>query len=327
MKNKMMKVLPVVCALVLLAAAVQWLPMARAEQYQVGDAEITAPVKNLEIDWTSGKVRIAYHSGNSVKISEKADGRLSEDRRMRWTLDGDTLKIQYEKPGFHLFSFISPKKELTVALPEELALRDVRIATTSADMDIPALRADSLQLNTTSGDIRAAVNAGSIKSKLTSGNIELQVMNTAEEIEIGSTSGSITLQAPGARDKIKLNSTSGAIRATAGQTDQFKAASTSSDIHAVIGEAKKTEIKSTSGKVIVEIGRMEEVDIRTVSGGVTVYLPEKPGFTARVETVSGHIENKLPLAKQGKDFLSGDGSGTVEIRTTSGDIMIDKYSE
>lgn len=302
MKNKMMKVLPVVCALVLLAAAMQWLPMARAEQYQVGDAEITAPVKNLEIDWTSGKVHIAYHSGNSVKISEKADGRIREDRRMRWTLDGDTLKIQYEKPGFHLFSFISSKKELTVTLPEELVLRNARISTTSADMDIPALRADSLRLNATSGTIRAAVDARSVKCKLTSGNIDLQVMNAAEEIEIGSTSGTV--------------------RATVKQAERFKASSTSSDIHAIIGEAKKAEIGSTSGKVIVEITRMEDLDVHTVSGGVTAFLPAAPGFTARITTTSGRIENNLPLTKQGNDYIAGDGSCSVKIHTTSGSITV-----
>ena len=68
--------------LLLAAAVMELLPIAHAEQYRVGDAEISGMVKNLEIEWTSGKVCIEYHSGSSVIISEKANGRISEDGRL-----------------------------------------------------------------------------------------------------------------------------------------------------------------------------------------------------------------------------------------------------
>ena len=323
MKTRMMKAFVAVCAVLLLAAAVmELLPIAHAEQYRVGDAEISGMVKNLEIEWTSGKVCIEYHSGSSVIISEKANGRISEDRRMRWSLDGGTLRILYDKPGFHLFAFFSPRKELTVTLPEDIVLKDTKISTTSADISIPALHTESLKLETTSGDIHAKANTATIKAKLTSGDMELQAMDRAEEISIKSTSGNITLEAAGAMEKITVETTSGSISAAVKQTERFKASSTSGSIHAVIGEAKKAEIHSTSGDVIVEITQTEELDVHTTSGGVTAFLPTAPGFTARIETTSGHIDNKLPLAKEGKDYLCGDGSGTIKIHTTSGNIAI-----
>ena len=320
--DKVMKALSLVCALVLLAmAGMKLMPIAHAEQYNVGDAEISAAIRNLEIDWTSGKVSIAYHNGNTIRISEKTTGVISEDMRMRWRLDGDTLRIEYDKPGFHLFSIIPHEKELTVTLPEGLTLEKANISSTSGDLNIPALYADSLKLKSTSGDIDAAVNARIIKGKLTSGDLNLRVMNAAEEIALESTSGNIELECA-MSDKILIDSTSGSIGANVKQTAEFKAKSTSGNIYAVIGHAKQTEIKSTSGKAAVEIASMETLNIHTTSGGVTAYLPTAPGFTARIETASGHFEHQLPLTKDGKTYLCGDGSGKVEIHTTSGNVTI-----
>ena len=67
--KKLLKTLAAVCAAVLLiAAAVKWLPTAFAEQYHVGDGEISATIKELKINWTSGVVHIAYDS-LAVKIA------------------------------------------------------------------------------------------------------------------------------------------------------------------------------------------------------------------------------------------------------------------
>ena len=321
--NKIGKVLLTVCAVVLLAAAgMKLLPFAYAEQYNVGDAEISATIRNLEINWTSGRVNIAYHSGNTILISEKTTGVISENMRMRWRLDGDTLRIEYDKPGFHLFSFMPHDKELTVDLPDGLKLGKADVSVTSGDVNIPSLYADELKLASTSGDIRGLVHARTIKGQLTSGNMDLQVMNTAEEVSLESTSGSITLDAMEIEKKAVISSTSGDIRATVKQTDEFKATSTSGDIHAVIGNAKETAIGSTSGKVIADISTVQTLDIHTTSGGVTAYLPQTPGFTAQIETASGRFESQLALTKQGNTYIAGDGSGMVKIHTTSGNIQL-----
>ncbi|MBR3740685.1 MAG: DUF4097 family beta strand repeat protein [Clostridia bacterium] len=317
--NRIGKALLTICAIVLLAGL---LPIAHAEQYRVGDAEISATIRNLEINWTSGRVDIAYHSGNTILISEKTTGVISEDMRMRWRLDGDTLRIEYDKPGLHLFSFMPHEKELTVDLPDGLKLEKADISVTSGDVNIPALYADELKLGATSGDIRGLVHARTIKGKLTSGSMEVQVMNTAEEVSLESTSGSITLEAMEIEKKAVISTTSGSIRAAVKQTDEFKANSTSGAIKAVIGNAKNITIGSTSGKVIADISTVHALDIHTTSGGVTAYLPQTPGFTAQIETTSGRFESQLALTKQGNAYIAGDGSGTVKIHATSGNILL-----
>ena len=320
-RNKLLKILAALCAAVLLAGA--WImPLAQAEQVHVGDGEISATIKELKINWTSGKVHIAYHNGNTILIRETITGTVSDDMRMRWHVEGDTLTIEYEQPGFHLFSLTPHEKELTVTLPERFVLEKANISATSAELDIPALYADSVKLKSTSGDIRARVTARNIKGEMTSGDMELQVMRAAEEIELKSTSGNIILESGWDAGKTEIESSSGTIQAAVKQTEEFKAASTSGDIHAVLGETKKAKFKSTSGKIIAEIARMEELEIRATSGDVTAHLPTAPGFSARVETTSGDFQYTLPLNKEGKTYRCGDGSAKVEIHTTSGNINI-----
>ncbi|MBR3017666.1 MAG: DUF4097 family beta strand repeat protein [Clostridia bacterium] len=321
--NKIVKPLAVLCAAVLLAISVTDLfPIALAEQYHTGGAEISETVKNLDINWTSGRVNIAYHSGNTVIISEKSAGAISKDRQMRWCLDGDTLRIEYQQPGLHLFSIFSHEKELTVTLPKDRALEKANIYTTSGELSIPALYADSLTLKTTSSSIRAAVNARTVTAKMTSGDMELQVLNEAEEISLKAVSGEITLESAGTAGKTVIETTSGSIRATVKAAGELKAASTSGDIQAVVGSAKKAEIGSVSGKVFVKMAALDELGIRTTSGDVTVYLPAAPGFTASIETTSGNVLQNLPMTKNGKDYVAGDGSAAVKIHTTSGDITL-----
>ena len=320
-RNKLLKILAALCAAVLLAAA--WtMPPAQAEQDHVGDGETSAAIKELKINWTSGKVHIAYHNGSNILISEKITGTVSDDMRMRWRVDGDTLIIDYDQPGFHLFSVIPHEKELTVTLPERFVLEKANISATSAELDIPALYADSVKLKTTSGDVRARVTARKIKGEMTSGAMELQAMRAAEEIELKSTSGSIILESGWNAGEAEIETTSGSIQAAVKQTKEFKASSTSGDIHAVLGETKKAKFHSTSGSILAEIASMEELDIRATSGNVTAHLPAAPGFTARVETTSGDFSHTLPLASQGKTYLCGDGSAKVEIHTTSGSVKI-----
>ena len=41
-----------------------------------------------------------------------------------------------------------------------------------------------------------------------------------------------------------------------------------------------------------------------------------------VRTTGGDVAYDLPLTKQGKDYICGDGSAALELKTTSGDITL-----
>lgn len=256
---------------------------AYAEGYAAGDAEILDTVKNLKIDWTSGRVRILYHEGQGIRLHETANQEIPEDRKMRWRLEGDTLEVAYEKPGFHLFSLASLQKELTVELPQEIALEEVRVDVTSGDIEIPALRADDLRLDMTSGNVRAAAAANTVTVEATSGDVALALPEKVGQLSIETTSGNILLNA---------------------------------------AEANKVMLGSTSGDMKIRLTALNSLKISATSGDIALFLPEAPGFSARMKTTSGSLRYDLPLVKQGNEYTCGDGSGSVEVSTTSGDISV-----
>ena len=295
-RNQKIRIAMVVCGVVVIVAVLAALSgifngtgytFANAEKYTAGDAEIAEPVNNLEIDWVEGQVRIEYADQNTVTLRETAPRAIGEDQKLRWWLDGDTLRLHYAKSGWRqLFGIFNGNnsKTLTLTLPEGTAMERAVIHTVSADQVIPALKARTMELTATSGD--------------------MQVTAEAEDIRVNTVSGDQTLRLTGTAQRAELTAISG-------------------DVRAEIEASGETKISTTSGQVSLKAGKTDRTEISTVSGDVSVALPEEPGFTAEVSTVSGKLDSTMPLTKEGSTYISGDGSEAVEISTVSGDIRVE----
>ena len=327
-RNNISKIVMVVCAVILFAAVamgvknIAWsagYQYENAEKYTAGGTSISEPVKNLDVDWIDGKVEIAYEDGNTVTFSEKSEKKLNGDQELRWWLDGETLRIRYAKTGMHLNWNLH--KELTITLPEGIVLENADLSATSGKINVPAMETDNLKLDTTSGEIYALAAAGKVSANATSGDIELVIGKEAEEIKAGATSGNILIESADA-GLIQVDATSGNIQVKAGNVKSFHADSTSGKMSAELGEVEEADFECTSGGVEVGIAKLGKLKVSSTSGDVTATLPEKPGFTARLDVTSGDIGYDLSLAKEGSEYICGDGSGSVEISTTSGDIYI-----
>ena len=84
-------------------------------------------------------------------------------------------------------------------------------------------------------------------------------------------------------------------------------------------------VDSASGDVQISvIETLSECSIDTASGEVTLFLPEKMGFTAEIETGIGGFESDLALRQKGETYIAGDGKAKIEIDTASGDIFVKK---
>ena len=308
MNNQRMKWLYLLCGVVVIAAVVVSVTgifkevggYANAEKYSVGETEIAEPVKNLSINWTSGKVSIAYHGENTVKVREFSKKDLSEDQELRWWLDGETLRIQFAKSGLRLNWNL--EKELTVTLPEGKALENAEINVTSADVAAPELKAEALSLNTTSGDATIQAEVNKLAATATSGDLALTLTGEPQEIQVNSTSGKVLLEAEKAK-KIKVGSTSG-------------------NLEIRCAESEEMEVSSTSGTIQTSLKKIGQVKIGSTSGNVTAALPQNPGLTAEVSTTSGDVNVEIPMEKNGKTWRCGDGSGKVSISTTSGNVRM-----
>ena len=309
----MIKIAMVVCAVIVVVAvimtATDWFggseifgSYANAEKYTAGGTEIADGIQNLDIHWTSGKVTVAYHAENTITVAETCSRNLSEDEQLRWWVDGDTLRIQYAKPGLRI-SFNGGGKQLTVTLPEGIELNNVQINVTSADVTVPELKAKQLDIGATSGDMDVEAEAETVKAGATSGYLKLKFTGKADFIKIGTTSGDVRMEAESVKE-IEAGSTSGRLEITA-------------------EENEKTEIGCTSGTVRVTLKKSEKLHVGTTSGNVTVVIPAEPGFTAEINSVSGDFNSAMALTKSGNRYSCGDGNAEIDIGTVSGDISIE----
>ena len=298
-----------IVVLILLAASA-WLMFGRtaagmsypdADKYTVGNTTVTRPVNNLYVDWTSGQVNIEYHDGDGVIVSETANRELSEDDRLRWWLDGDTLRIRFARPGFRIS--VNLDKKLTVSLPKGTVLKSADIGTTSGDLFIPALAADDIRLGSTSGSIDAVTDTRKLYAVSTSGDVKVRQDSDINTVDLGSTSGSISCTLGGSVKTLEANSTSGSI-------------------YPDLASVNKAEFGSTSGCFSGSVRAFRELKIHTTSGKVDVKLPTDPGFTCKVDSASGDLTTALSLTKDGNRYTCGDGSAECAIDTTSGDITL-----
>ena len=296
---------------------------ANADKYTVGDTEITSTVENLDIDWTSGKVNIEYHAGSGVSVSETANRDTSEDEKLRWWLDGTTLRIKYAKPQLTIFNNL--KKTLTVSLPEGIVLKNVDIDTTSADIGVPSMTADEIKFDTTSGDVNAVITAKKLSASSTSGDLNVRQDSDINTAHFSSTSGALAFTVPSA-EKISMESTSGDISVTVPRTvGDLNLDSTSGSIKPDIANTDKAKFSSTSGDITATLVSFKDLNVDVTSGDVTLKLPEISGFTLDLDARPSKLKSSLAMVKKGDDqYVFGDGSARLRIDTTSGDVHIDK---
>ena len=194
MSRNVLKIACILCLIALIACGALilgnvfhiGLRYANAEKYAAGAATVEGAVKNLDIHWKDGSVKIAYHDKDTVEISETSPKAIPDKAALRWWLDGDTLRVQYAKSGF--FSFWGQKKALTVTLPEGTALTDLGIDVTSGDVTaaLPTEPGYRARVTTTSGSFNADVplskdgdeylcgdGSGRVEIQVTSGDVRL----------------------------------------------------------------------------------------------------------------------------------------------------------
>ena len=239
-----------------------------------------------------------------MKLCETSSSSLSEDTSVHWFLDGTTLHIRFLKSG--TYRSLRLAKDLTLTLPKDFAAKNVEISLASADFETETLRSEKIEISSASGDV-------SLTSAATG------------KIEISSTSGKINLIQKENCPKIKLNTASGSIRADVLQAGDLSANTASGKVEIRGTSFGDLSVDSASGDVQISvIETLSECSIDTASGEVTLFLPEKMGFTAEIETGSGGFESDLALRQKGETYIAGDGKAKIEIDTASGDIFVKK---
>ena len=254
------------------------------ELYEVGNGITNVKVDRVEIDWIYGDIKVAYHSLDNIRITEKSDTDLSDDMVMRYRIVGTTLKIKYCASGS--WSFNDIEKDLTLYLPNGLILDELNIDTKTDVVTLTELNAVNL-----------TVKGGSASVMLDNCNVS---------------------------NEMTLETVSGNLHVTADKINKLKIETVSGRMNILAESIEDIEIETTSGKTILDCGYIGTANINSVSGGVELKLPEDSAFTVRYSSVSGKLTSALDYTKEEKAYHINGGGRGYKISTNSGDVSIAK---
>lgn len=272
-----------------------------AEKYSAGGASFSSQIDKIEIDWLSGKVNIAYRSGDGVSISETSNSALSDDMRVHLWLDGTTLRVKFAASGVKTHLFRNERKELTVALPENFKLSELIVNAASANVTGEKVRTNKISFSTASGDIDLSCEA--------------------EEIELNSSSGKITLGQKGKASSARINTSSGGVEANFADCDKAELNSSSGTVKAVADKVGELSAKTSSGSIYCSLKAAMQGNFYSSSGKVTLCFSVGFGLKANVSTSSGKLYSDLALKKSGNNYVYGDGSAEINVKTSSGSVV------
>lgn len=285
--------------------------------YSYSDIDFTAAgTETGECSFVSVQVstlNVNVYSTTDKTVTLSASGTKAAERVSAMLEDG-VLRITEKKLGFFDRLLASSEASLIVRIPEKWigtvdaastsgdvyigslqnAMATVRAASTSGDVSASDLRAEALELNTVSGNAHVySYRGGSVTASTTSGYVSLSDVK-AESASLSSVSGSLALRNADISGAVTVHTTSGDI-----DLDDVAAASVSGD--------------STSGDLgFFELDTQSFVFTAT-SGDISGELLHAEEFGGTIRTVSGDISGLRP---------GGEGTRTLQLETTSGDIEI-----
>lgn len=276
-----------------------------AKKYTAGNTIITDKVESIDLSYLSGIVNVKTHAENTVIISEETPDGLKKDMLVHWWLDKTTLKIKYAASGTRQPIFGIWEKKLTLTVPESAIFSDVKVKVASAELETSLLRTQNLDVETVSA--AADINC------------------EAKNIDITSTSGRINLNANGEITNIALQSTSGDIDAVFEKAGKANFKSTSGKIRIFADKTSDAVLKTTSGAIICDFNEAPfKCKISSTSGKTTLKLPENADFDVMFNTSSGKFNSDFALVKNGNRYVCKNGNADIEIKTTSGDVFVQK---
>lgn len=164
-----------------------------AEAYSVGDALLPADnIQQVEINWTSGSVRVEAYDGE--KISIKETGAENEEQKLRYLSRDGKLTIQYCKSRAFFGIFKNPEKELTLLVPAQMAedLKTFKIDSASTKINISDIASQEFEIETVSGDCKFT-NIQTAVVNLDAVSADIEMSGSIGGLDIDITSGTCTI--------------------------------------------------------------------------------------------------------------------------------------
>jgi DUF4097 and DUF4098 domain-containing protein YvlB len=280
---------------------------------------------NVEIENVRGEITITGWDKNTVSVVGE--------------LDDKTEKFIFEKRGNGIFIKVKTPRnldrgffnngqgsKLTIKIPENSKLNFSGVST-NVDVNNILQRAE---IKSVSGEIKANNLATNVVLSAVSGNINSTKLQG--KISLESVSGNIIDKQSAGR--LNIESVSGDIKSLSSATE-VSANAVSGEITLNLEAIDVLELNTVSGDIDVHLSLNKNgtVDASSVSGNIRSYFQKSVAANFRISSnAGGNITNKLTddapsKAKYGPNsrlrFETGDGNGSVEMSTVSGNISLD----
>lgn len=273
-----------------------------------------AEVRELDIGWLSGSVRVETCEGKRILLREESPRELAEAQRLRWKLSDGRLSVLFCANRERSM----PDKALTLLVPRDWIAGKIAVEATSADVELSGLSLrGALDVETTSGGISVlSCGAASLDLESSSGNILAEAAVADGELIAEATSGRAEIRGSACRE-LKLEATSGDVSAERTTVNDKAKAATSSGSVTLTGlpGGCRADVETTSGDVTLRFdGKPGEINVETSSGDVTLSVPRGTELDMDYDSASGQLSGELHFTPKGVK---------VRVETSSGDLLIE----
>lgn len=265
------------------------------------------PTARISIGNIAGTVSVTAWDRHEVQVT----GRLGDGAKpLAITGSNGDLEIKVEPQGGSGWfnwggdSRMAPTT-LELHVPRAASL-DVNVV--SAPLVIDGMDGGSIQVNTVSGKARINARTPSLKVDSVSGSIEQA--GHAEQAALQTVSGDIL--APALGREVELQTISGRIQAHGGPWRKLTLSTVSGDVQL--------------GGALASAG---SIGIDSMSGNVQLQLPANTSASLHASSFSGDLRSDFGTAKKPEhgpgsslDARLGDGNGSINIETFSGDLRV-----
>ena len=311
----------------MLAGAIMasWTQIALAQDRQpIDEARLVSPNERVTLDVMRGEVRIRPGDDNTLRIRGVLD-ELAEG----FELDSNN--------GFTQFTVVMPRNfrgrggdrdegsELEIIVP---AGSDVQFSGVNVDVDIADIEGGA-QITTVNGAITASGLREFIQLNTVNGSIDS--LNNQGRLEIETVNGEVSDR--GSEGRMSLRAVNGEIDVDS-RAEEIQLSVVNGEINATLAGTQSLEVSGVNGSIDIRLGESLRPRVRgsSVSGEISLGLD--PAVDARFNlqsNVGRRIENELsddeaqrPQFGPGRSlrFMTGEGSGTVDITTVSGEIRL-----
>lgn len=292
----------------------------------VNESLAVAANEKIYIEVMSGEVTIKASSDNQFKVSGKLD-----EKATGYLLDS--------KAGFTRFEMTMPRQVnynwLQTANSAELSF-EVPVGSTvefkgvNSNVTVSGISGGS-QIGTVNGNIMAEALLNQLQ--LSTVNGEIISKNNSGHIELGSVNGKINDQ--GSSGRIDYSVVNGDIKAST-SAEEVSLSTVNGDASISLTTTARLKLSTVNGEITAALAQAGSPRISgsTVSGDIELRL--ESNINARVDikaSAGGDIGNQLTSDKASKakygparslQFTLGNGDGSIDLNTVSGDIELKK---